>query len=597
MNTRISLAALLLSATAAYAAPESPEIGTTVKRLSFTDIHYLPRTLDELGEAKAVVLFYATVECPLVRRYMPRVVKLETAYRDKGVKFVAVNVGNGDSIVDMATQAIEQDAPFPFLKDFSHKTAKRLGIDRSATVVVLDAKGVLRYRGRVDDQYRLGGVRPAATRNDLREAIDDVLAGRPVRVSETPVDGCKVSPPIRTEDPTPPTFAKDIAPIFNTHCVSCHRPGTEAPFSLLTYEKAFAHSDMIGETVLHERMPPWFASEKWGAFENHRGLSSSEKETVLRWVRAGAPSGDLSQAPTPPTFDVKRWTIGKPDLILQVQNEAVLPAEGYVDYKYEFLMHRFAEDTWISDVQISPENPAVLHHANLAFVPPNGSKRFDFITGQVPGGEPMQLDEGQGFLIPKDAMLVLQIHYVTTGKPERDRISVGFRYPRWKVKQRLRHMKVTTSRYTIPAGAAAHEVRASRTLKTDADAIAMFSHMHLRGRDMRFLAHTPDGKTETLLLIPNYSFDWQLAYRWKKGTRRFPKGTRIECIGHYDNSVFNPYNPDPSKSVRHGEQTYHEMFFGFFFYTDPNEALNLRIDPTSGRVQTPLKAKGRRYFK
>ena len=158
-------------------------------------------------------------------------------------------------------------------------------------------------------------------------------------------------------------------------------------------------------------------------------------------------------------------------------------------------------------------------------------------------------------------------------------------------------MKVTTSRYTIPAGAAAHEVRASRTLKTDADAIAMFSHMHLRGRDMRFLAHTPDGKTETLLLIPNYSFDWQLAYRWKKGTRRFPKGTRIECIGHYDNSVFNPYNPDPSKSVRHGEQTYHEMFFGFFFYTDPNEALNLRIDPTSGRVQTPLKAKGRRYFK
>lgn len=580
------LLGLLVRTPARGEEPAPPAIGDQVGALRFGDIRYLPRSIDELGPSEATVLYFASVDCPLVRRYLPRLVALEAEFRGRDVRFVVVNEGPEDSVVRIAAQALELNAGFPFVKDWDGQVARAVGVDRTCHAVILDRDYRLRFRGRIDGQYRFGGVRPTVGRQDLREALLDVLAGRPVRVAETPVDGCKITVP-EGDPPSgpPPTFAADVAPILYRRCVSCHRPGTEAPFSLLDYETAAANSEMIAEVVAQGRMPPWYASPDHGTFANERTLTAAERETIVAWAEADAPPGDLAKLPPAPELPPAGWANGEPDTVLTSPREIELPAEGYVPYEYVLLPHVFVDDTWVTGVEIRPSDRTVVHHANLAYVNVGeGFSKSTFITGIVPGGSPMKLPPGQGFRIPQGSMLVLQIHYVTIGKPARDRISVGLQYPRWTIRKQIHHVRAQDTRLRVPAGAPFHELRASATIPHDADLLALFGHMHLRGRDMTFVAHAPGKPPETLLVIPNYNFDWQLAYLLAPGTKRLPKGTRLEVIGHMDNSTFNPYNPDPSKEVRWGEQTYHEMFIGFAFYTDANEHLDVRCDPRTGMV-------------
>ncbi|MBI3845325.1 MAG: redoxin domain-containing protein [Planctomycetes bacterium] len=586
---RVACAAALASLMASAAQAEVPlAIGERVSALRFTDIHYLPRSLDDLGAKKAIVLFFTSADCPVARRYLPRVADLEARYRERGVAFVGVNAGAGDSIVETAEQSVEQDIAFPFVKDFGGEAARALGVDRLAEAVVLDGERRLRYRGRVDAQYRLSGVAAEPGRADLAEAIEDVLAGRDVRIAETLVDGCLVAFPPPREPARDVTFARDVAPLLQRHCQDCHRAGGSAPFPLVTHDDAVSHAPMIAEVVKEERMPPWFASAKHGTFENRRGLSADERRTIVDWVATGAPLGDANALPPPRRFSESRWTIGEPDLVVRMAEPVSIPATGIVDYKYVMLPFVFLQDTWVRAIQILPDNPRVMHHCNLAWF--RVGEKFDenrnFITGQVPGGGPMALDAGVACRIPKGAMLGLEIHYVTTGEPETDRVSVGLVFPREVVHKEIQHLMLTNGRFEIPPGAPAWPVRASRAFDGDATGVGLFSHMHVRGRDMTFTAHSPDGRDETLLSIPNYSFDWQLAYVWPRGTQHFTKGTRVDCVAHYDNSQWNPFNPDPTKPVRFGRQTFEEMMYGYLFYTTDAEDLSLRVNPKNGWAQS-----------
>ncbi|MBY0230393.1 MAG: heme-binding domain-containing protein, partial [Gemmataceae bacterium] len=343
-----------------------------------------------------------------------------------------------------------------------------------------------------------------------------------------------------------------------------------------TYEQAKAKAGMIAETVRDGRMPPWYASPAHKGFTNARELTDEERTTLLQWVAHGREKGDEAKLPREPAPAKDGWRIGEPDILIHAPTHE-LPADGVVDYKYVVLPYVFLNTTWVQGVQILPDNPRVLHHCNMAYVRPGESFRMsNFITGTVPGGEPMTLSHGTAYRIPAGSLLVLQIHYVTTGKKEKCRLSVGFKYAGGKVDRHLRFHYLVDTRFRIPPGAPAHRVAASRTLATDAELVGLFSHMHVRGRDMTFKAHT-DGKERTLLTIPNYNFDWQMPYRYAPGAMRLKKGTRLEAIAHYDNSAFNPFNPDPKATVREGQQTFHEMMNGFVFYIDPNEKLGLEI--------------------
>ncbi|MCA8963535.1 MAG: alkyl hydroperoxide reductase, partial [Planctomycetes bacterium] len=456
--------------------------------------------------------------------------------------------------------------------------------DRTCAAVVLDAQQQLVYRGRVDDQYGYTGAREQASRDDLRLALDDVLAGRPVAVAETEVLGCAVTPPAAPPGGDAPTYARDVAPLLQKHCQECHRPGGEGPFSLLTEAEAKKHGAMLAEVTAQGRMPLWYGDSHHGDFVNRRAMSGEERQTLSAWFAAGMPSGDAADLPPPRELPTGDWRIGKPDLVLSPLGRVKLPADGIVPYQYFVLPYRFEQDTWIEAIEIKPENPAVLHHCNLARITGTRFSQDGFITGYVPGGDPHVLDPGTAVRIPAGSALALQAHYVTTGEPQTDRISVGLRFPRVPVQKEMQVTILTNLRFAIPPGAMAFPVRAAKKLRDDAVGIGLFVHMHVRGRDMTVVAEAPDGTQETLLVVPNYNFDWQQSYRWAPNVRRFAKGTRLDALAHYDNSAWNPFNPDPEATVKFGLQTADEMMYAFLFWTKEHEALDLRVDPHNGHV-------------
>lgn len=571
------------------------DIGQTVPKIEFKDIRYLRRTLEDLPDGRVYVLAFVKIDCPISKRYLPVLKRLEAEYRSRGAQFVAVNVGSEDSIKDVAEQALDYEIEFPVVKDFGAKTARQLGIERVPEVAVL--KPVERtkpeqtrawqlvYRGRIDDQHRFGGSQPQPTKQELRDALEAVLAGKDIAVNSAPAEGCLIT----ADEPSPPTqkvtYSEHIAPLLKKHCADCHRPNTAAPFELLSYQDAVAHADMLAEVVREQRMPPWYGSSKYPHFVNRRGMTADERATLLHWVQSGKARGDDSNLtpPEPPAKASDKWQIGKPDLVLTEILPHQLPADGVIPYRYSAFAHVFLQETWLEAIQILPDNPSVVHHCNAGYMQ-LGEKvtTQNFITGYVPGGQPMELPEGVAVRIPAGSVIGIQIHFVSTGKPERCRLSIGFRYAPGPVKQQLRFELLDDHRFEIPAGASLHAVSTSRTLKRDAIGIGLFSHMHLRGRAMTFLAHRPDAEPEKLLVIPNFSFGWQHGYQWETGQVRFPKGTRLEVVARYDNSAFNPFNPNPKVAVREGQQSFDEMINGFIFYIDANENLNLTVDPQRG---------------
>ncbi|MFO1050722.1 MAG: redoxin family protein [Planctomycetota bacterium] len=582
------LAVVLLVCGALLPAQEAPPavpIGSLVDDLSFLDIRTQRRRLSDLGPCEAVVLFFVSKDCPMVGRVMPKVGRLCSEYAERKVQFVAVDVGRSDTVRDMGTQAILFDQPYPFVRDEGFRVARALGVDRTTAVVVLDRERRIRYRGRVDDQVLYANVKEAPARQDLRAALDAVLGGTDVAVTETPIEGCLISFGPAAEPSGKRTWHRDVEPIVQRRCQDCHHEGGIAPFPLLDYDDAADHAAMIGEVVRRQRMPPWHASDDFGEFRNHLALTAGEREIVEDWVRSGAPRGDAADAPPARSFPEERWRIGEPDLELKATTPTRLPADGIVPYSYVILPYVFREDTWVEAVEILPENGRVLHHANVAwFDPKTGFSQDGFITGFVPGGDPMMLDPGTAMKIPAGSRLGLQAHYVTTGKPEVDRIHVGLRFPRTKVTRAAEVLVVTNTRFVIPPGAFAFPVGARRRVKVDSTIIGLFAHMHLRGRDMTFVAHPPAAEPTTLLMIPDYDFDWQQSYRFHEGKVKLAAGTVVEVKAHFDNSTLNPFNPDPTAEVRFGEQTFDEMMYGFVFLTRDGETLALDIDPKNGRV-------------
>jgi thiol-disulfide isomerase/thioredoxin/mono/diheme cytochrome c family protein len=564
------------------------QIGDQVPELNFKDIRYLPRSLADFGPQKAYVVFFTNTTCPLVQRYMPVLMRLDETYRSQGVQFVAVNVGPDDSIQDMAAHAIEFGALFPFVKDTDGSVTQTLGVDRTPQIAVLDGDRKLVYRGRVDSQYRLGGVSPNPGRADLEEAIKQVLAGEQVSVPETPVDGCKITLPKIPAPAEPITFSEHVAPIMKAHCQTCHRDNTAAPFSLATYDEVAGQGEMVAEVVMEQRMPPWYANPAHGQFANDRSLSRQERLQVAQWVATGMAEGDPRHLPEPFQPPTSEWEIGEPDLVLTMAKPSTIQADGYVPYEYTILPFVFLEDTWVEAFEIKPDNPNVVHHCNMAYGTLGGKAGGyeTFITGYVPGGQAMDLakiEPGVAFKIPARSVLGLQIHHVTTGKEEQSSISVGLRYAKSTVRKQSRHVILDTKMHIEPQHAA-WKVSDAKTIPHDATVLGMFCHMHLRGKDMTFYAHLPNGETRTLLQIPNYNFDWQLGYEMNPGDVQVPAGTKIEVVSHYDNSAFNPYNPDPNRTVPYGQQTFDEMMNGFLFYTVNDEDLGLAIDPQTGRV-------------
>lgn len=588
----VLLLGLLLPAAARADGAGPAAIGSRVPAsLTFTDTRFLPRPLADLqrradGEpAAALALCFVTRRCPIARRYLPELVRLEQAYRARGVRVAVVDATPDPDVLATAAFGQELDLPLPLVKDERGLAAGALGVTRSPEVALLDAQGVLRYRGRIDDRVRLGGARAEPTRRDLVAALDELLAGGgpAVSVPETPVDGCLLGFPA----PPPPaevTWSRDVAPLLARHCRDCHRDGGAAPFPLVTFADARSEGPTLAETVAQGRMPPWFAAEGPHELAGHRGLSADERQTIVDWVRRGMPEGEpLPPEDVPPPA---KWTIGEPDLVLELERPIEVPADGVMPYQYAVLAHRFRRDTWVQKLEVSlGDQPQVVHHVNVFyFLPGQPFDPAQVLSARVPGSGPLELEPGLATLIPAGALLSLQIHYQPDGVARRSRVGVGLVFPRQPVRKRLRTLPIQSRQLAIPPGAPHHREEASAVFPADALAGGLFAHMHVRGKDVAFAAVHPDGRREPLLALPSWSFDYQTAYAWT-APRRFAQGTRIECVAHYDNSAWNPWNPDPSREVRYGLQTTFEMLECAVFYVREDEQLGVEVDPRTGEVR------------
>jgi hypothetical protein len=355
------------------------------------------------------------------------------------------------------------------------------------------------------------------------------------------------------------TFHRDVEPILQKRCQSCHRPGQIAPMSFLSFDQVRPWAKAIREAVLLRRMPPWHAEPGHLAFRNDLSMSEPEIRTIAGWVDQGVKQGDPREAPSS-AANLEGWRIETPDAVFQMPEAFQVPARGEIGYQYYAVQTGFTEDHWVEMAEVRPENHAVVHHAIVSTRSDFGA---EYLAGYAPGMSPQIWTKGMARLVPAGAVLIFQVHYTANGKPASDRTRIGLRFARSVPEKRVMAMRAADSRFAIPAGASDHPVTAGAMIDRDSELVGMRPHMHLRGKSFEFRAVFQDGREQILLRVPRYDFNWQ-PYYYLAQPVPLPAGTRIECRATFDNSANNPRNPDPSRVVGWGEQSWEEMMIGWF---------------------------------
>lgn len=381
------------------------------------------------------------------------------------------------------------------------------------------------------------------------------------------------------------TFHKDVEKILQEHCQGCHRPGEIAPFSLLNYTDARPWAKAMKTAILTEQMPPWFADPKYGHFANDRRLSADEIKTLVAWVDGGAAEGDKKDAPPPLSFQ-DGWNI-KPDMVIEMPKDFHIAAKGTINYQNIRVKVNFPEDMWVVAAEMRAGNPKVVHHMRAIVLPPNATWMAKAVPGEAYeegsegmggakggtdllgkynpglGAQHFDVDDAAKF-IPKGSDIVFNLHYTSVGTPQTDRSKVGLVFAKHPPQKRYWMSPGTPAAFNlaIPAGDNNAEVVSEVTIGVDdAKLVYIQPHMHLRGKDYELRAIYPTGESE-VIFKGKWNFDWQVGYQLAKPLP-VPKGTRLLAIAHYDNSVNNKFNPDPSKTIMWGDQNWDEMQSGF----------------------------------
>jgi peroxiredoxin len=584
--------------------------------------------LHDLKDRKAVVVVFLSFDCPVSNHYATTLSEMHATYSEKGVAFVGVVAGD-DTAADVAKKAAEFKLPFPVHADPKLAAAEALKATTTPEAFVLDHNFVLRYRGRIDNSFAARLKKnPRVTENDLRDALDALLAGQPVMNPATKAVGC----PITTKDVKPTTDAavsyyRDVLPILQKNCQSCHRPGEVGPFSLMNYKQAVNWASDITQYTHDRKMPPWKPTAG-PDYRNTRSLTEKQIATLAAWEKAGCPEGDPKDA-SPPMKFLDGWQLGEPDLVLTPEDDMHVGAGGSDLFRCFVLPTGLTEDKSIIAYEVKPGNAAVVHHAlnffdttgnarkliekekgrakpnaadhgpgysvamGIGFVPlPTDGKPGVPPIGSFGGWAPGQLGTrfpaGTGYPLPKDADIVLQVHYHRTGKPETDRPKIGLYFAKTPVQKQWQTLTVggMSPLSFIPKGKADHHVKGSAWLTADANLYSVLPHMHLIGRSIKVTMTPPGGEPVVLVDIKDWDYNWQETY-WFKEPIRAKAGTRFDVEGVYDNSASNPNNPNnPPQVVLFGEQTTNEMLFGFIGATPVGkDRLRLSRLPPAGNKE------------
>jgi peroxiredoxin len=517
------------------------------------------------SDMDAVVLMVQDNACSAVTAALPKYKALQEEFADKNVHFMMINSTRGDSRSSIAAAASATGIDVPVLLDEAQLVGQALGVESAGEAFVVDPKTwKLAYRGAVGA--------------DLGEALGDLLDGRPVARAQTEVDGCAVDFPSK-DGHGEISYAKEVAPILQKNCVSCHRAGGIGPWAMNDYNLVLGFSPMIKEVLMTQRMPPWHADPTVGHWANDRALSDGDRRTLVNWINAGAPRGEGADPLAENVTSQPVWgDLGEPDLIIDIPPTDV-PATGVVDYQYQHVKNPLDRDVWVRASQIVPGDRTVLHHVITRFgeVETEGPRAGRLkrrggggLAGYVPGRVARPLPGDTGTLLPAGATIQFQMHYTTSGVATTDHSRIGVYFHDEEPEHRIRSMILANPFIRIPPHAKAHPEKTERVFEKDSLVFSLLPHSHFRGKAAKFVAQYPDGSEEVLLSVPNYDFNWQTTYLLEE-PKFMPAGTKIVYTQWWDNSSQNPANPDPTREVPWGQQSWDEMIFGAISYRELTE--------------------------
>jgi thiol-disulfide isomerase/thioredoxin len=545
---------------------------------------------------RATVLLFLSTHCPISNLYAPRLAALNKSFAKRGVRFVGVYSESNVTITDVTQHAKSHSLTFPTILDKAGVRAKKYGATLTPEAVVLDTTGAVRYRGRIDNSSDTSKVKS----RDLANALESLTQGKSVSKPRTVAFGCAIQAVFAT--PTTDTskdlitYTRDIAPILNKNCVSCHREGQIGPMPLTNYKNVAAWAEQIKRVTQARTMPPWHEKSE-GKFHDERRLTPGQIGLVEGWARNGLPEGAAKDLPKPPTFSASNWTLGEPDVLFEMPLHYKVSADGKDIYRCFIIPTNIATDKWIAGIAFEPGNPIVVHHASV-FVDTSGAARkldamdaepgytnptpgngpgfptpLGALGGWTPGHTPRRLPEGIALQLPKGADLVLEVHYHSSGKPETDKTRFGLYFAKGPIDKRLHMADISNATFQIPAGDSDYVATATATIPFDITLFSISPHMHNLGRSMAMTATLPDGRKIPMVDVPNWDFRWQPSYRYKT-LLKLPRGTRVDLTAHFDNTDKNPYQPNhPPRLVKWGESSSDEMCTCFLSYTLDSEHL------------------------
>lgn len=573
----LALTALLLARATFADQAAVPEASTAaVDDFTLLDQHGHAHQLRRPHGARAVVLMIAGNGCPIVRQNAAKLKTLRDQFPK--VRFWMLNPNAQDDRATILAEANEFDISLPILKDETQMVARSLGVERTAEVIAIDTKNwSVFYRGALDDQMVQGAVKAAVREPHLENALRAFLEGKKTPVARTTAAGCLVRYDWALPGPADQiSYARHVAPILQRRCVSCHSTGNIGPFALSSYSRVRGFSAQIREEILTQRMPPWSADPHYGAFEGDRALTPAESQTLIRWIDAGTPRGHgddpLAQA-APEKAPRDGWELGRPDYVVPISEKMHIPATGVVDYITNIVDCPIPADAWLKGAVIRPDNRKVLHHVIVYLEYPPGHPQSEqweqkWLVGWAPGATQSFYPAGTGKFLPKGGQLRFQLHYTPYGKEAWDQTELGLYLHEQPPQVELQMRGVLDANFSIPPHTRDARTLAILDFPRDTLVYELSPHMHKRGSWFRYEALFPDGSYETLLSVPRFNFNWQHTYRLAQ-PRLLPAGTRILCSGGFDNSKYNPDNPDPGTTVRWGDQSFEEMFIGFMTVSPP----------------------------
>lgn len=596
---------LVIAPLARADAPSRAKLGTKIPNLTFTDASGKRLALHDLKDQKAIALVFLSFECPVSNDYCQPLADMQREYGKHSVAFIGLTVNEDETQAQVAKQAKEFNLNFPVFLDKNLTAAHALEANFTPEVFVLDGDFTLRYRGRIDNSYseRLK-KHPQVTRHDLKQVIGEILSGRPVAEPATLAVGCAI---VREERQAgkegPVTYTKDVLPILQNHCQSCHRPGESGPFSLMNYRQAVNWASDIKTFTRSRQMPPWKPASGL-AMHNDRRLTDKQIATLAAWVDGGTPEGNSSDAPPARVF-TQGWQLGTPDLILTPKDDFVLGPNGRDLFRCFVLPTNVPNDTYVTAVEVRPSNPRVVHHA-LLFIDATGAARklevaertkkpkaddplhpqekanpdwdkgpgytvamgVGFIpqgglSGWAPGIQPRYLPDNAGYFLPKGADVVLQVHYHRNGRVEKDRTQIGLYLAKKPVDVPFGGGVVAGQGsgigplrlfFSIPAGDPGFKLSGNAYAQKDFTLHSVSPHMHMLGKSIQLTMTPPEGPPQTLVSIPTWDYNWQEIYFFKEPVR-VKAGTKFQVDAVFDNSDKNPMNPfSPPRALRSGNR-------------------------------------------